>query len=613
MVAAGYIKRIDIRDFPTNRHGTQTIMLSPNREKVTLLSAVNRNHALLVSLAIEAALGVPLWRLRSKGGKLVEGLEQMENAVIRLTFWNEGEGPEAFEPHVYGRQIILERQLSWISERCSVLRMANEKGSVVATDEESVDRMLEHFRIFVGHPLLQVDRCCMDKALQCQPENLYSMFLQAHRLDSEGLEEAMRQEQADLSSLRKVRALKEGRAEKLREEARELQRQLGDWEESTAELKLCLHLAHYRQHRQELATKQEILAQTERQRQDAIREMTSLNELLSTGQERIEKLSSSLAAHDALMDECKQKLKKALTLKTVAEQELAQVQRDKSLMVKELSRLELASRLASRKGRAKGDRQVEKKEQDRVALQMALNCSHAALSADHRQACKQASKQRRKERSLMKKLKQLGSQIVAYEADIDKFDLVKGGRREELAHATATVSQIKLKLGPAQDALNTTENDRAELKATVDSLEQKCSESLTAARQFVSMKDNHNTILAKNKSKDSDDKPAKTIVEELKMLLDHGVATADPVVYETKLLQRQGPTSKTYTSKQYRVILNQLDTISEEIRKASKEERDFVKQSKLERQQYLYKCTEAADGWFQHFLAGFHGRGGARV
>ena len=255
--AAGYIQRVDMLNFPTPGSPTKTILLSPERQKVAVVNG-RHDEARIILLAIRAAFGVPIWKLSHQGRNLVECLQSPYKAVIRITIWNEG--PKAFEPQLYGSQIVVERQVSCIGTAisCNDLRIAKKADNVytvVAKDAESLDRMLRHFKIHLQHPLFRIDQNSWNYISQASSSSrqLYKIFLRCTCV-SEGTgeeEDEGRRIPRTLKSLLNARAAKEAELKKLQAIVQQQDRQ-------RFEHKMCYHLATYREQTEEAKSKRKV-------------------------------------------------------------------------------------------------------------------------------------------------------------------------------------------------------------------------------------------------------------------------------------------------------------------------------------------------------------------
>ncbi|TNY22116.1 RecF/RecN/SMC [Rhodotorula diobovata] len=202
---AGVIKQVDLQSFMCHAH--TTVDFGP---QVNFLVGVNGSGKSAILTGITMALGgnAKATNRGHKGGDLI--MEGKTSARCTVTLANKGE--EAFQHHVYGDSITVERTLN---KTGGGYKIKNHEGKVVDTKKATLDAILDTFNIQVDNPMTVLTQ---DQSRQflasASPKDKYTFFLRGTQLaqlteeyeqirnNTETMEEALGRKQEVLPELK---------------------------------------------------------------------------------------------------------------------------------------------------------------------------------------------------------------------------------------------------------------------------------------------------------------------------------------------------------------------------------------------------------------------------
>jgi chromosome segregation ATPase len=100
-------------------------------------------------------------------------------AILRVTLLNQGS--DAFQPHLYGDRIIIERKIPKTGG--SSYRLLNKTEGLVSTKKDDLDKLLQTFNIFADNPCCILTQEESKKFIQGHEKEKYEFFLKASGLD----------------------------------------------------------------------------------------------------------------------------------------------------------------------------------------------------------------------------------------------------------------------------------------------------------------------------------------------------------------------------------------------------------------------------------------------
>ncbi|GAA5986925.1 hypothetical protein JCM10908_000953 [Rhodotorula pacifica] len=171
---AGVIRQVDLQNFMC--HANTTVNFGP---QVNFLVGVNGSGKSAVLTGITMALGgnAKATNRGQKGGDLV--MEGKPSARVSVTLANVGE--DAFQHHVYGDQITIERTINKAGG--GAYKIKNAEGKTVDTKKATLDQILDSFNIQVDNPMTVLTQ---DQSRQflasASAKDKYTFFLRGTQL-----------------------------------------------------------------------------------------------------------------------------------------------------------------------------------------------------------------------------------------------------------------------------------------------------------------------------------------------------------------------------------------------------------------------------------------------
>ncbi len=100
-------------------------------------------------------------------------------AIIKITMINEG--PDAFQPEIYGKRITVEIRITRTSGSCYILH--DENGREISRKKSDLEKMLQMFNIYVDNPCNVMTQEESKKFIRSKNSDKYSFFLKATGLN----------------------------------------------------------------------------------------------------------------------------------------------------------------------------------------------------------------------------------------------------------------------------------------------------------------------------------------------------------------------------------------------------------------------------------------------
>ncbi|GAA5854087.1 hypothetical protein JCM9279_004378 [Rhodotorula babjevae] len=202
---AGVIQQVDLQSFMCHAH--TTVNFGP---QVNFLIGVNGSGKSAILTGITMALGgnAKATNRGGKGGDLI--MEGKTSARCAVTLANKG--AEAYQHHVYGDSITIERTLN---KTGGTYKIKNHEGKTVDNKKATLDSILDSFNIQVDNPMTVLTQ---DQSRQflasASPKDKYTFFLRGTQLaqlneeyeqirsNTETMEEALGRKQEVLPELK---------------------------------------------------------------------------------------------------------------------------------------------------------------------------------------------------------------------------------------------------------------------------------------------------------------------------------------------------------------------------------------------------------------------------
>ncbi|GAA5823619.1 hypothetical protein JCM11251_000701 [Rhodosporidiobolus azoricus] len=171
---AGVIQQVDLHNFMCHAH--TTVDFGP---QVNFLVGVNGSGKSAILTGITMALGgnAKATNRGTRGGDLV--MEGKTSARCAVTLANKGE--DAFQPHIYGDSITVERTIAQAGS--GSYKIKNHEGKTVDTKKATLDAILDMFNIQVDNPMTVLTQ---DQSRQflasASPKDKYTFFLRGTQL-----------------------------------------------------------------------------------------------------------------------------------------------------------------------------------------------------------------------------------------------------------------------------------------------------------------------------------------------------------------------------------------------------------------------------------------------
>lgn len=180
---AGVIEKITLKNFMC--HDSFELVLGP---QINFIIGRNGSGKSAVLTGISAALGAKA-TTTNRGNSIKDLIKDGKStARVSVLFWNEG--PEAYQPEIYGDRIIIERKLQRVGAHSYYIKSA--QGKIISTKKVVLDEILYKFVITVDNPLAFLSQDRAREFLTTSTDNSkYEYFMKgAHINDIVGNYEA---------------------------------------------------------------------------------------------------------------------------------------------------------------------------------------------------------------------------------------------------------------------------------------------------------------------------------------------------------------------------------------------------------------------------------------
>jgi chromosome segregation ATPase len=216
--AGGIIEKIYVENFmnhkkmEVNFNSTLTFITGKNGSGKSAIAT-----ALMICLGSRAST---TGRGSALKGLIMEGSNG--NAKIQVSLRNVG--IDAYEPHLYGKTIVIERTITRSGGSSLALKNGSKKSATISTKRADLDRLLSRFDIRVENPCCVLTQEQSKKFIKGREEDKYDFFMKATGL------KPMYDELLDLKDTyddsNKTFQKSEGRVEQLREDKNAKKREL---------------------------------------------------------------------------------------------------------------------------------------------------------------------------------------------------------------------------------------------------------------------------------------------------------------------------------------------------------------------------------------------------
>lgn len=171
--AGGIIQYIYVENFMN--HKKMEVILNPS---LTFITGKNGSGKSAIATALMICLGSrasTTGRGSSLRGLIMEGSNG--NAKIRVALKNSGD--DAYEPHLYGKTIVVERTITRSGGSTLALKNSSKLSVAISTKRADLDRILSRFDIRVDNPCCVLTQENSKKFIKGKEEDKYDFFMKA--------------------------------------------------------------------------------------------------------------------------------------------------------------------------------------------------------------------------------------------------------------------------------------------------------------------------------------------------------------------------------------------------------------------------------------------------
>lgn len=343
---AGIIRKIEVEHFMCHRK--LHIDLCRN---VNFIHGQNGSGKSAILAALQICLGANARRThRARNLKdLVRKESNCNGAKVRVKLLNEG--PDAFQPEVYGDTITIEKSISLTSGGFNGYKLIGSDGNEKSRSKRDLDALLDQLNIQVENPVAVLDQEEAKKFLTGKAEDKYMFFTKATDLERMDRHYATVMDDIQDTEEKKLRiqqSLKPlaGNVKKLKAEYDELAK-LDKLEKKSAELGVKFAWAVYAECKAYLDESQDMLVKIEAKETKVQADIERLSSNPNHGADEETTLKNEMYALTEEAAEAKEKylelvgaLKKAEAPKKQKERDIAQIDREIESRVRDLKNAE---------------------------------------------------------------------------------------------------------------------------------------------------------------------------------------------------------------------------------------------------------------------------------